>query len=73
MPAHKPAPMADAIKNDDGAMPKAPATGGATVAKPGMNLPNTSYHTPHLANRASVWLTQELGLIDILHSKASTR
>ena len=47
--------------------------GGATVENPGMNLAMTSDETPQRRKRASVWLTQEAGLIDSLHKPASTR
>jgi len=44
-------------------MRSAPAMGGATVEKPGMNFATTSDETPQRMKRASVWLTQEAGLI----------
>ena len=50
-----------------------PAIGGATVEKPGMNLATTSEPSPQRTNRASVWLTQEPGLIDSLHNPDNTR
>jgi len=54
-------------------MRSAPAMGGATVEKPGMNFATTSDETPQRMKRASVWLTQEAGLIESLHSPASAR
>jgi len=54
-------------------MRRAPAIGGATVEKPGMNLAITSDGMPQRMNRDSVWLTQEAGLMDSLHKPAKTR
>ena len=72
-PAHKPAPTAAASRKPPWCMRNAPAMGGATVEKPGMNLATTRDDTPQRMKRASVWLTQDDGLIDSLHSPASTR
>ncbi len=54
-------------------MRSAPAMGGATVEKPGMNFATTSDETPQRMNRPSVWLTQDAGLMESLHSPVNTR
>ncbi len=53
-PAHKPAPTAEASRKPGSDMRKAPAIGGATVEKPGMNLATTSEEMPQRMNLASV-------------------
>ena len=46
----------------------APASGGATVEKPGTNFAKSSDFIPHRSKRASVSRTQESGESEILHS-----
>jgi hypothetical protein len=51
----------------------APASGGAMVLKPGMNLATTSDFAPQRVKLSSVWLTQESGDSEILHSRRRMR
>ena len=46
----------------------APASGGATVEKPGMNFAKSSDFSPHRSKRASVSRTQESGESEIRQS-----
>ena len=54
-------------------MRMAPASGGAMMARPGTNLAITSELMPQRSKRVCVWLTQESGSREILHSVFSTR
>ena len=72
-PAQSAPPAPAASRKPAWCMRRAPAIGGATVEKPGMNLAITSDGMPQRMNRDSVWLTQEAGLMDSLHKPANTR
>ena len=51
---------------------KTPASGGATVLKPGKNLASRSERAPWVEKRPSVLRTQESGSREILHSNCKT-
>jgi hypothetical protein len=53
-PAHSRAPIPEASRNPASDIRIAPAIGGATVEKPGMNFASTSEGMPHRTKRASV-------------------
>ena len=65
--------MPAASRNAASDMRSAPAIGGATVENPGTSFAITSEGRPQRTNRASVWLTQDAGLIESRHRPASTR
>ena len=54
-------------------MRRAPASGGAMMARPGTNLAMTSELTPQRSKRDWVWLTHESGSREMRHSVFSTR
>jgi len=61
------APSVLSARNRSQPMRIAPASGGAMMASPGMNLATSSELMPHRSNRLWVWLTQESGSREILH------
>src|SRR6185312_1429924 len=51
----------------------APASGGATIDRPGMNLATMSARGPQRSKRAWVWLTHTSGVSEMRHSTPMTR
>src|SRR6185437_10085037 len=51
----------------------APASGGATIDRPGMNLATMSARGPQRSKRAWVWLTHTSGVSEMRHSTRMTR
>src|SRR5580704_10261776 len=78
-PAPRPTPTQStaeqALKETKRGQPtrRAPAIGGAMMARPGMNFAMTRELMPQRSKRVCVWLTQESGSREILHRALRTR
>ena len=72
-PAHNTPPRPLATRNSRNGIRVMPASGGAIVLKPGMNLATTSERGPCLEKIVSVRLTHESGSSEMRQSHPSTR
>ncbi len=71
-PTQSVAPMPSKNRNGAKSMPFWPATGGASIPRPGTNLANISITPRRRPNESWVRRTQVVGSSDSLHSRRST-